>query len=1019
MRLCTACASGLLLLFATSAPADDPFATQIAPTPPRSPDEERKLFRLPPGFEAQLVAAEPDIHKPLNIAFDDRGRLWVTETIDYPFPAGMFTWPRDAVKVLEDFGPDGRARKITTFADGLKIPIGVQPLPASREQEALVFSIPSIWRMRDATGAGKADVRERLYERFGWRDTHGMTNSFNLWIDGWVYASHGYANRSTVKGQDGQAVTMESGNTYRLRADGSHAEPFTHGQVNPFGLCFDPLGNLYSADCHSRPLYQLLRGGWYPSFGKPHDGLGFGPEMVGHDHGSTAIAGIAYYAADQFPRSYQGTMFVGNVVTNRINHDTIEWHGSSPVGIEQLDFLISQDPWFRPVDLKIGPDGALYVADFYNRIIGHYEVPLQHPGRDRDRGRIWRIVYSRPDHKGTPAPRLGGETTALDELVADLNHPNLTVRTLATNQLAARGPAGASAVGELLQEKKAPATALQWAHGLWVLERSGSLAVAVLQKAASHSDRLVRVHAQRVLAERKDTGGPENLLMLKGIKDSDAHVRRAAADALGRHPQLDNLQPLLALSHTAPADDTHLLHVVRMALRDHLIPAGIMEAVTAQHWEMRDARALADVALGAPTPQAAEFLLAQLRTGPTNRDRWPDLIHHVARHGGPATAMPLLEIARTKAGADLLLQVALFRAIDQGTQERGGKLTDAARAWGEDLTSGLLKAHGAAEVQVGIELVGALRLDKHRGLLLDVAMRPGAEEGQRRAALVTLMALDNRKNAADVGRVLADPLAALPLREHAANLLAEANQTETRTELFAVLPVAPARLQNVIAAGLAGSREGAEKLLDAVASGKASARLLQEPVVAFRLLRANPPAVKERVAKLTTGLPRADQKLAQLIEQRREGFIKAKRDVALGKQVFAKTCAACHQIGGEGARIGPQLDGLGVRGLERILEDVLDPNRNVDQAFRLTTLELKKGKVLSGLLLREEGQVLVLADAQGKEVRVPKAEVEERSTSQMSPMPADFGEKVPEADFYHLLAYLLEQRPRTGGPAGP
>ncbi len=140
-----------------------------------------------------------------------------------------------------------------------------------------------------------------LYSRFGFRDTHGMSSSYTRWIDGWIYCCHGYANDSTLKGTDGSKVSMNSGNTYRLRTDGSHVEQWTHGQVNPFGLCFDPLGNLYSADCHTMPLYMLLRGAWYPSFGKPHDGLGFGPEMIDHLHGSTGIAGVVYYAADQFP----------------------------------------------------------------------------------------------------------------------------------------------------------------------------------------------------------------------------------------------------------------------------------------------------------------------------------------------------------------------------------------------------------------------------------------------------------------------------------------------------------------------------------------------------------------------------------------------------------------------------------------------------------------------------------------------------------------------------------------------
>src|SRR5690606_31467744 len=132
---------------------------------------------------------------------------------------------------------------------------------------------------------------------------------------------------------------------------------------------------------------------WYPSFGKPHDGLGFAPEMIEHLHGSTGIAGIAYYAADQFPEPYRETMFIGNPVTGKINHDRLQQFGSTYKAIELPDFLTCDDPWFRPVDICLAPDGSLYVADFYNRIIGHYEVPLEHPGRDRERGRIWRIVY--------------------------------------------------------------------------------------------------------------------------------------------------------------------------------------------------------------------------------------------------------------------------------------------------------------------------------------------------------------------------------------------------------------------------------------------------------------------------------------------------------------------------------------------------------------------------------------------------------------------------------------------------
>ena len=166
----------------------------------------------------------------------------------------------------------------------------------------------------------------------------------------------------------------------------------------------------------------------------------------------------------------------------------------------------------------------------------------------------------------------------------------------------------------------------------------------------------------------------------------------------------------------------------------------------------------------------------------------------------------------------------------------------------------------------------------------------------------------------------------------------------------------------------------------------------------------------ERLTKLTKGLPAADQRMLELIGQRRKQFASAKADPTRGLLVFEKHCAACHQIANKGAKIGPQLDGVGVRGLDRLLEDILDPNRNVDQAFRATTLVLNNGQLVTGLLLRQEGQVFVMADDKGKEVRIPGDTVQERLTAQLSPMPANLVEQIPEEDFYHLLGYLLEQR---------
>ena len=219
-------------------------APGVAPTEALRPEEQRTMFHLPPGFEIQLVVSDPDIGQPMNLSFDVRGRLWITHSIEYPYPAkgdveprsrfpGQGTHePRDRLTIVEGIRADGRPTKIIHFAEGLNIPIGNTPLGDG--SAALVFSIPSIDRVVDTNADDRADRRDSVYGTFGNIDTHGMANSFRPWIDGWIYGCHGFANTSVVKDASGRVTNMNSGNTYRFRADGSYFEQVTWGQVNPF-----------------------------------------------------------------------------------------------------------------------------------------------------------------------------------------------------------------------------------------------------------------------------------------------------------------------------------------------------------------------------------------------------------------------------------------------------------------------------------------------------------------------------------------------------------------------------------------------------------------------------------------------------------------------------------------------------------------------------------------------------------------------------------------------------------------
>jgi putative heme-binding domain-containing protein len=291
-----------------------------------------------------------------------------------------------------------------------------------------------------------------------------------------------------------------------------------------------------------------------------------------------------------------------------------------------------------------------------------------------------------------------------------------------------------------------------------------------------------------------------------------------------------------------------------------------------------------------------------------------------------------------------------------------------------------------------------------------LAINSSLTESQRRAIIKVLIQVNPLENLPLLEKILLNSGEQHGVRDQAALSLGALNIAKANEILVKALVIAPARLEKSIALALAGNRDGGELLLEAVAQGKASARLLQDRPVEVGLGRAKIPDLPKRLADLTRGLPTPDQRVSILIEKKKNDFVQSQANPVKGKKVFETHCAICHQIQNLGTKIGPQIDGIGIRGLERLLEDILDPNRNVDQAFRATTLNLKNGQQVSGLVLRQEGQVLLLADALGKEMRIPLDKIEERVVTPLSPMPANFTEVIPGDEFNDLMAYLLSQR---------
>jgi len=1166
----------LSLAFAAAAlAANDPFAEGVRTTDPLPPEEQQKTFKLPRGFTVQLVAAEPQLRKPMNMAFDGAGRLWFTESREYPWPTNSN--PRDTIRILSDFDANGRAHKVTTFATNLNIPIGLYPFQSAASDgsgkqtwKCIGWSIPNIWLFEDLDGDGVADKQTKLLGPFDHlRDTHGNQASFRRGNDGWIYATHGFNNRSKVAGTDGHEVFLPSGNIYRFRMDGSRIEQWTHGQVNPFGLTFDAMGNLYSADCHSSPIYQLLRGGWYPSFGAPDDGLGFAPTTIQHSHGSTAICGITMLDDPSWPEEFQGNLIIGNVMTSRINRDRVEWRGSTSVGHEMPDFLSVTDPWFRPVDLQLGPDGALWVADFYNRIIGHYEVPLTHPLRDRERGRIWRVVPP----KGADLAKLQLNAESADSLIKELASPNRTRRTLAMNVLQDRF--GKGATGALQKTVAKPQNSPQWVHALWLLRRFDALRPEDLLKAGRSEDALVRVHATRMAAEILEQASQPGLVMdvsliansqeiaTQGLRDRDALVERCAAEALARHRVLSggSVSSMLALLARVPMADSHLNYAVRGAIRDQLQDERVFEKVLAENWNEQNSRAIAAIAPAATNSAAASFLVAHLQKYSEPRDVAAKYLKHAARFLPEDRIDGLATLARDKFRDDVDLQSALFKSVQDGLAQRGVALSPKMKVWGTALAGDLLgsvrrtesgwtslpvdsnpgspnpwavqhrkssdgqeadflctlpagetltgvlrsrdftapkkltfwmaghdgypdkplqkknfvrlRDAGSSEVlmtataprndvarqvtwdlsgpagkQVFLELVdgdtagayawlavgrfapAVVSMPKTTPKLIDerltgaaqialatrdaslesplaVALKTPTGADARAAVATTLLALNTKRHLPACGEIMNDAGAPDALRQRIAQAVAESNSEEGRALVIGALLRSPERAQAKFALALGTTKPGAEALLKEVESGRVSARLLQNQNLKEKLTASKADNVKTRMAMLTKNLTPLNEQIQQVIDQRAKAFPSAKGSAANGMAVFEKNCAVCHQLDGKGALVGPQLDGVGARGAERIMEDILDPNRNVDTAFRATLFELNDGDIVSGLFRREEGELIIYAETTGKELTLPKKNVKSRSPSELSLMPENLTDAMTPAEFNDLIAFLL------------
>ncbi|WP_206108241.1 PVC-type heme-binding CxxCH protein [Paludisphaera soli] len=976
---------------------------------PLSPEDSLKHLILPKGFEASLFAAEPEIAKPICMAWDHKGRLWIAESFDYPnTKQRRGSEGRDRIKVCEDRDGDGKAETFTIFAEGLNIPTSL----CYYDGGLIVLQAPDTLFLKDTDGDGKADVRKVLFTGWGTEDTHAGPSNLRYGPDGWIWGIVGY---SAFDGEVGGEKHQFGQGIFRFKPDGSKLEFLRSTSNNSWGLGFSEEGLTFASTANGCPsvflgvpnrYYESVKG-WSPSVLRMIAATNnIYPEtdkvrQVDHHGGFTAAAGHALYTARAYPAPYWNkTAFVAEPTGHLLATFTLQPKGSDFASYNGWNLVSSDDEWTAPIMAEVGPDGNVWVIDWYNYIVQHNPTPqgfqtgkgnaYETPLRDKTHGRIHRIAWK-------DAPKAAWkplDPADPDGLVAALGSDNQFWRLHAQRLLTERGKA--DVVPKLLAlaaDPKVDAVGLNPGaiHALWTLRGLNALADAEARAAAvaalKHPSAGVRRAALQVLP--RDADGVKALLAAGSLADEDAQVRLAALLALADVP-------------TDPAAG-----------------AGIAEALVAG-LGARD-RWLTDAATSAAAAHAEPFLkaLAATKAGGEPSPTLLAVVERVAEHharGGPAETVGGLLTAFGERADDPFVRAIAGRVV-----------LGEAKGWPADRKPTL----DAATEKALAGLLEKLPADA-RGRLVFLGSRWGSEamkeaseavaktmlatiadeakpEDERLAAAREVVALRPEDDA--VAAELIDaitPRTPPALAGGLVEALAKGRAREAGKALLDGLPRMTPGTRSIAVRALLGRADWTADLLAAVDDGRLGwddFTLDQKQALA-----AHPDkALAEKAAMLIArggALPDADRQavVEQLMKVVLEGG-----DAAHGKKVFVEQCAKCHKHGGEGGNVGPDLSGMASHPRSELLVHIVDPSRSVEGNFVQYTLATTDGRVINGLMASESKTAVELLDADAKTHVVLREDIDEMVASKKSLMPEGFEKQMKEGDLTDLLAFLTQR----------
>ena len=941
--------------------------------PDPDPIKQAAAFNLPEGMEIQLVASDPMIAKPVQMNFDSKGRLWLVSSGMYPHivPGAE---ENDKVLILEDTNGDGVADKRTVFADNLHIPTAVLPADGG----AYVANSTEIIFLKDTDGDGKADQRRVVLSGFGTEDTHHIVHTFEQGPDGMLYFLQSIYIHSHLETPYGVRRLM-GGGIWHFRPETQRAEILSKGLINPWGFIFDEHGQTFATDgagghgindIFPRSVFRTS-----PGAKRIVDGL---------NPGQPKLCGLEILSGSHIPEKLRGVLIAPDFRGHRINAYRLKPEGSSYNSTRIEDFLSSSHRAFRPIDVKMGPDGALYIADWYNPIIQHGEVDFRDDRRDHSRGRIWRVTF-----KGQPLiEKKDFSKFSIKELLAHTISKERVHREQARNELRTR----TNVLPELSAWSSRLSDDFSRMQAMWNHQAVNHTAVELIKSLIASDDPRYRAAALRVIYHRHTEVPGGGDIVKKAINDKNGRVRLWAVSCLAQMPGPDSVPTALqALNH--PVDKTMDFALWSIVREHQEYWAPKFEAGKPVFGDKLPHLIFAMKALGKSL--SLESIFTSLDNGTLTPTERKDAISVISQVGSANDLSRLFRLApKEPVILDQLVTAAQIRKL-QPTEGKEQLLRFL------DLKKPTFFASAA-------KLAGLWKFAPARNKLVTAftqspAKRQAAAEGLRLFGdeeTIKFFLKLSKESSDEATRVIAVKELAKIAPDRAAasavTLLQKDKAGKDEHRLFTSF-LQSSRASTSLAKALEGKTLPTKIATLGLQRAGTSGRPPKDLMAALQLSGKLKPMSQQPSS--------AD--MAKLIER-----VRTEGDPRRGETIYRRAdlqCIACHAIGGVGSPIGPDLVSIGASApVDYLITSLLNPNDKIKEGYHTTLVSEKNGNAHTGGLVSESDTEVVLRDYAGQMNRIARSDIKNITISPVSMMPPGLTAGLREDQFIDLVRFLSE-----------